>query len=111
MCKMIKEILSVLNPCGKRKRYLSIDVPPYLLNIVWSGEALCVSYTEHRFTPKREHIYTPKKFAYANGNNTTETIDIPNGDKSDAKYFVVDNKVYFNCTNVTSLIVNGETLI
>lgn len=115
MCKVIKDILSnVLNPCGRKKRHITISTPPFLLNIVWSGQALNVCYTQWVINSRGGmwiEPYQQKQFNYANGNNSVETIDIPNGKIGNHKYNVKDNKVFFNCTNVTSLIVNGETLI
>ena len=119
MCKRIKDILWPLNIFGKHKRSVAFDLPDnnasVLLNIVWSGERMISEYTRRVVTsapnqPVETHDY-PKRATYTNGDSTSESLWISRGTQGYRKVSTPENKVHFTCTNVTSLVVNGQQLI
>ena len=112
-CKKIKQILWPFNIFGKDKKAISYPLPrdplPHSIPVEWIGERLRVSFvfTKHLLTPSPHNVNIPVVLDFTDGDGTTETINTwKNG-------FVItdDWTIHFNCTNVTSLIVNGETLI
>lgn len=119
MClKKLKEILFPTNVLGKNKRCVTFDTSgtPVVddkktFTIVWAGEALQVSYTQQRsgqisYTFKK---YTPIKELYTGGG--TETLEAPEYATIHSAVWISNDILYFNCTNVTSLVVNGDQII
>lgn len=112
-CKKLKQILFPLNIFGKNKQCIAYDVPNdysnISLDIFWIGERLGVSWTRFvrhggRFT------YEQKREMFENAVEEDEQIiDIRR--TVNPQVGVWENKIYFNCTNVTYLKVNGEILI
>lgn len=112
MCKYIKDIFFPFNIFGKKKQCVSFDIPndhsTVTLNIEWTGERLQVAWTRSmRQGGRIEH--EPKRQTYTNGHVTEETIEIKR--TVHPQVGVSDNRIYFNCTNVTYLSVNGMDLI
>lgn len=114
MCKFIKDILFPLNLLGKKRVCVSYTVPDgsiiedYTLNVVWSGERMEIAYTQ-RNVRTLPGITTPVSTIYTDGNESEIIVDTRT---SRPQYIrLLHNIVYFNCTNVTKLIVNGERLI
>lgn len=113
MCKWIKDILFPTNVLGKKKDSFEIKIenPPYTsrtFNIEWTGERLDIAYTKQT---RRGRVYfkEPIRLQYLDGNETEEEFTVAQSVIYQGRIWT-DN-VYFNCTNVTSLIVNGEQLI
>ena len=111
-CKKIKDILFPLNVLGKKKQcvnYQLTDPLPNTIPVEWIGERLRITFTYY----KRIYHPMPKKVTIP------EIVDLENGDGSEEiigvhrnGFAIADDwTIHFNCTNVTSLIVNGETLI
>ena len=105
MCfKKIKDILFPLNVFGKDRKSIAYDVPgaTYYMSVTWIGDRLDLIYCN-------EDINTGEITETRN----TYTIDggffqtVING----INYKIPQNKIFFNCTNVTSLIVDGNQLI
>ena len=124
MCKVIKDILDPLNIFGKRKKHVSAVVSAHTgypvtevtHTIVWSGEQLEASYILNDSVPQlHRDKYTTYKIGFSNGNNTTETIGIETGKHRPVPQtgvlLLLDNTIYFNCTNVTYLECDGQVLI
>lgn len=117
MCKQLKDILFPLNVLGKKMKSIAYPLSDELtdeeLQIVWAGERLQVSWTEILTIPNpRKKIVASMRFMYTDSEGKEESIIVrrgllPHGER----VTVTDNKVFFLCTNVTSLIVNGQTLI
>lgn len=116
MCKFIKDILFPLNLLGKKRVCVSYTVPDgspiadYTLNVVWSGERMEIAYTQNIM-----RTMPPKKVSvsdmHTNGNES-EIIIYTRGEGARPQFTqLINNVAYFNCTNVTKLIVNGEQLI
>lgn len=116
MCKWIKDILFPTNVLGKKKKCVFYEfedgnVPnPINLSIVWVGEKIRMSYTivtnVQRPFPHAVVVENGKAdFNGGDGTEETYTISYRRGT------VLAKRKLYFNCTNVTSLIVNGEQLI
>lgn len=121
MCKKIKDILHIFNIKGNDRKSVShlINVPVVMnrqnLPISWIGERLVISYTQvtsHRSQPIQ---YVSHKDTHTDGDGVEFTMQftniahfpLPDGGYSRP----LDGMVYFDCTNVTSLIVNGDVLI
>lgn len=113
MCKFIKDILFPLNLLGKKRVCVSYKVigstpEDYTLNVVWSGERMEIAYTQ-RNVRTMPGIITPISTIHTDGSESEIIVDTRT---SRWQYIrLVNNVVYFNCTNVTKLIVNGEQLI
>ncbi len=113
MClKKIKDILFPFNIFGKDKKCVIFKIPdsiviPYTIDIWWTGDRLQETYS-YIWT---NHDPVPRRLIYTDGNNThiQHTGIIPGGLNPNA--VIMDNKIYFNCTNVTRLNVNGVDLI
>lgn len=112
-CKRVLDILFPTNCFGKKKKCVSVDLPDdntyVTLNIVWSGEQMQATWTLVA-VQQRKKVVNPHREIYTDGDDDPEQINIRR-DSPFARVYVTDNKVYFNCTNVTKLIVNGEQLI
>lgn len=110
MCKWIKDILFPTNVLGKKKKCIKYPLPSGYtsvnLDIECKGE-MVVSYTRTWFPPNINFPNGEQKRVYVKNETTTITIVRANqyGQRVGCK------EVYFNCTNVTRLIVNGEQLI
>ena len=125
MCmKKIKDILFPTNLLGKNKKSFAyrLDYVPAIdftktVNVVWSGKRLDITYTTIEY-PRRpgysptpdEFIYTPFRYTYKDGDEDTRVIETPFV-RTNHVIDVISHSVFFNCTNVTSLVVNGEQLI
>lgn len=116
MCKFIKDILFPLNLLGKKRVCVAYTVPDgsqiadYTLNVVWSGERMEVAYT-NRIIQVMPGVIKPVSNIHTNGNES-EIIIHTRGEGARPQFTqLINNVVYFNCTNVTKLIVNGEQLI
>ena len=119
MCKRIKDILFPTNVLGKKKKCVKFDLPDGFyrgtINIQWEGERLDVTFTygvQIKFPPsERRRYFTNERFNFVDGDGGVDTIDIDTYNLSRSSKWVEERVIYFNCTNVTSLIVNGEQLI
>ena len=118
--KKIKNILQTLNLFGKNKRYVYFDTTntpasdhKKTFTINWIGDRLIVSLTQgvqiKQPPSERKRSYNQIKNTYTDGG--TETIEVMSDNTINAAHWIENNKLFFDCTNVTSLIVNGETLI
>lgn len=116
MCKFIKDILFPLNLLGKKRVCVSYTVPDgapiadYTLNAVWSGERMEIAYT-NRMTQVMPAEIKPVSSMHTNGNESEITIHTRGEGTRPRTTQLINNVVYFNCMNVTKLIVNGEQLI
>ena len=113
MCKWIKDILFPTNVLGKKKDSfgIKIDNPPYTsrdFNITWTGERLEVAYTK-QIRQGRKYFKEPVRLLFKDGNESEESFIV--GQRLIYQGREWTDNVYFNCTNVTKLIVNGEQLI
>lgn len=119
MCLKLKDILHPFNIFGKDRKNFKITVPEeygdYTYDIEWTGERLIVSYTYDviiKIPPSERRRYPqPHKEIYTDGELSEETIIINQYNRMSAWQTLINASIYFDCTNVTSLIVNGETLI
>lgn len=120
MCKWIKDILFPTNVLGKKRKSLTFDIPAYppmpvTLTIVWSGELLKLAYTNlvsWRYGYNGDYpIVVSRKGQFKDGNSTTVTFNVKQGADGYETQTVANQRVYISCTNVTSLVVNGQTLI
>lgn len=121
MCKKIKDILHIFNIKGNDRKSVSYsiaDVPLEIdektINISWIGERMVMSYTEFysrkNVTPNIV-TYTPKKTTYTDGDGAYFQVVLPYVRTQRVQRRPMDDMLYFDCTNVTSLIVNGDVLI
>lgn len=123
-----RDILFPLNLLGANQECVVYDFtgtyPPttgsipnrkFVFTIVWTGKGLRMCYTRVNRSggnvhPKYDYVQVREN--YANGSGTTETVLTPDGTiLAGVGSYVQDNKLYFKCTNVTSLIVNGQQII
>lgn len=112
MCKFIKDILFPLNLLGKKRVCVAYKVTgrtpeDYTLNVVWSGERMEVAYTQIAVVPPPAKTL-PRRKMHTNGDSEEFTIYAR---PRPERIRLAEDTVYFNCTNVTKLIVNGEQLI
>ena len=122
MClKRFSDIFFPFNCFGRKIKtvkvdFLNGDVTPvtlpdhYEFTILWAGEALRVCYTK---IGTLDYVDLPieRVFERYYGGGT-EILETPDG----RYYFgngseVANGLLYFKCVNVTSLVVNGTTLI
>jgi hypothetical protein len=115
MCKFIKDILFPLNLLGKKRVCVAYKVTgsmpeDYTLNVVWSGERMEIAYT-NRITRTMPGVIRPVSNIHTDGNESE--IIVYSRDEGTRFRFtqLIRDTVYFNCTNVTKLIVNGEQLL
>lgn len=108
MCKWIKNILFPTNLLGKKKRCVTYQLPtnPATLPIEWTGERLRVTYTFIKSVPPKV-IKKPVVYMFSDGNETEEILDTHKAGFSIAE----ERTIHFECTNVTHLEINGETII
>lgn len=119
MCKWIKDILFPTNCFGKKKKCAKYQLPDgftsVTLNIQWEGERLDVTFTygvQIKLPPsERRRYYTNERFNFVDGDGGVDTIYIDRYNTAQNAKWVEEQMIYFNCTNVTQLIVNGEQLI
>ena len=111
-CKKIKDILHPLNIFGK-SRTTKVIVVPYIhpggnttINIKWTGERMRVLWTFGIYG-SGENKYRSEERTYTAGSESTESITI----RQSMNNRIVNGRIYFDCTNVTYLEVNGERLI
>lgn len=112
MCKFIKDILFPLNILGKKRVCVAYKVvgrtaEDYTLNVVWTGEQMEVTYTQIAVVPPPAKTL-PRREMHTNGDSEEFTIYAR---PRPERISLAEDTVYFNCTNVTKLIVNGEQLI
>lgn len=112
MCKFIKDILFPLNLLGKKRVCVAYKVvgstaEDYTLNVVWSGERMEVTYTQIAVVPPPAKTL-PKRKMHTNGDSEEFVIYAR---QTPQRIRLAEDTVYFNCTNVTKLTVNGEQLI
>lgn len=124
MCKRIKDILFPLNVLGKKtvSKSCKLQIPEgqdYInIQVFWQGERLEMTFTHIKtIVPARKRINNPVRVIVENGEEIDEDYNIGyhgidflaiGAVASDAPEH---NVIYFKCTNVTSLIVNGEQII
>lgn len=105
MSKQVKDILFPLNVLGKDKKCVKwernfLSTNSYLVQ--WVGDALQVCHTTLNLADSRVE---PTIIRKTGGGSFLYTV------ATGINYPIMNNTVYFNCTNVTSLIVDGEQLI
>ena len=112
MCKHIKDILFPLNILGKKKKSFDIAITDYsedaVFEIEWTGERLDICWTS-KFRRGKYHESHQERRSFTNGNNSLTEITIEQRQESDLRKWA--EAIYFNCTNVTKLIINGEQYI
>lgn len=113
MCKWIKDILFPTNILGKKKKCVKVAIenPPYtdrVFNVDWQGERLNICYTS-LFRRSRTTKATPVRLVYNEEEQGEQSFTVSQNSTLDRRTWT--DEVYFNCTNVTKLIVNGEQLI
>ena len=111
MCKWLRNILFPTNILNKHVQSFEFEQvhPPYnsyTYEIDWTGERLEFNYYMNTRSGGKV-VHTPKQIIFTDGNESGEQIFIR---QSLAPVVFVSN-LYLKCTNVTSLVVNGETLI
>lgn len=121
MCKRIKDILWPFNIFGKKIVSIPYKLPDgdtINVQVVWEGERLQMCYT-HIVVDRtsRKITKTPVKRIAVLGVEIDENIVRGNIGRYHYAVGANDgdapehNVIYFKCTNVTSLIVNGEQII
>lgn len=115
----LRDILLPTNVLGKNIRcvsYDTTDVPVVddkkTLTVTWAGERIEFSYTtRHVYIngPKRKTEYRKNKEILAG--TGTETRTFRYGPRNPQVFEYLEPMIYFKCTNVTSLIVDGQQLI
>ena len=120
MCRFIKDILFLTNLLGKKRKVVAFDldsVPVVMnfrtVNIVWSGDRLIVDSTKVetlRVDMDITRTVTNVKNTYENGNVSAETISYELRRAPFGSTWT-ESPIFFNCTNVTYLEVNGTRLI
>lgn len=108
MCKWLRNILQPLNVLNKNIRCVSYPLSrtahPINIPIKWTGDALYVRWTLINTNNPNKNIAA--KFDDKNGNETTRVVHItPMGNNR------ANSDLFIKCVNVSSLIVNGETII
>lgn len=110
MCKFIKDILFPLNVLGKKMQVIKYKLPsgntPVAMTISFTGERLISMWTRIDTTWAGYVQVDGIKDVYANSEAITPYMLYRS-----ATVAIQDDIIYFRCTNITSLIVNGETLI
>lgn len=117
MCQRLRDIFFPTNVLGKDKRTIKFSLASLtpsmhhlIFDIQFVGERLEVCYTQIANYGKQ---YRQQSFLYEDGDGTLFNFDIHpydrNGDK--VRNGALDELIYFKCTNVTSLIVDGQQLI
>ena len=125
MCKKIKDILFPTNLLGRKVVCKSAVVsaptrwPAQTIThtVIWSGDRLQIDYTcttAATIRPGRG-MYDIDRYEMIReaGDMSTETFDITTYSKGHggATRALVENTIYFKCTNVTYLSIDGEQLI
>ena len=115
MCKWIKDILWPTNAKGDKKQSFKVEIaaPPYnnvTFTVEWAGERLDICYCS-LFRRGRDRAYTDHRLDYTavDGDEGTQTFTVFQNALADRRTWV--EAVYFECTNVTKLIINGEQFI
>ena len=120
MClQKFRNIFYQFNPFGKDIQFKKIDLTTIPteggrrgwkpISITWTGDKLEVTWTEEWKSYYASEA-TPHRDTYTNGVSSSINFDIP----YESGIFVVKasgDELFFRCTNVTSLIVNGQVLI
>ena len=120
MCKRLRDILFPTNIFGKKRQSIEFsiaDIPSEgtpgnahrNITIVWSGERMVETHTIYKATGSG-YSYEPVKNVYTDGDSTSISLTLPNV-KRGIKHLVQGDVMYFDCTNVTYLSVNGTQLI
>ena len=117
----IKDILFPFNFFGKKMQSVEYKLPAggdTHITAIWSGERLQLAYKSIRIDRLLRKTTSANIIAQeTNGDDLDE--DITRGSHGHSNYFVGStnsnssayDKVYFKCTNVTHLEVNGTVLI
>ena len=124
MCKRIKDILWPTNIFGKKivSKSCKLQIPEgqnYInIQAFWQGERLEMTFTHIRtLVLSRKRINNPVRVIVENGEEIDEDYNIG---YHGLEFFAIGavasdapehNVIYFKCTNVTSLVVNGQQLI
>lgn len=124
MCKHLADILFPLNIFGKKVRCVTYDTSstPRIDNkktfiIEWVGERLDISATYEyavRVTDPMPPHWDIKYPPIILNLTTSGTITLETDDfniRGLTYKYIVPNAIYFKCTKVTKLIVNGEQII
>ena len=117
MCQRLRNIFFPTNILGKDIRTIDFsiaDVPDInrkkAVTFTWTGERLVFMYTiEQRRYHWDNWNYEEHKDTFTGGG--TETYSLQYGPINPSATDYVQDMIYFKCTNVTSLIVNGQQLI
>ena len=114
MCKWIKDILFPTNVLGKKKKSIRVDLenPPYdarTFDIVWSGERLDVIWAEQKRNGINMLPVVDHRETFTDGDMTAEQVIVIQRVLGQFRQWT--DAIYFNCTNVTYLSINGEQYI
>lgn len=101
--KKLNDFFWPFNIFGQNKKSISYDVPGSTISIhvSWTGDKLMLIYCNESDTG--EIVET--RFTEEGGGTFIQIV------KNGFNFQIPQNKIFFNCTNVTSLIVNGQQLI
>ena len=106
MCQRLRDILLPTNVLGKDIRCVSYPLSrtqfPINLTCQWVGDRILVQWTVKKSSGK----YAKAKMTVKDGTPATFVVHATpmGGDRA-------ASDLYFKCTNVTSLIVDGQQLI
>ena len=101
--KKLNDFFWPFNIFGQNKKSISYDVPGSTISIhvSWTGDKLMLIYCNEFDTGEIEKTVT----THQGGGMFSHTV------RNGVNFQIPQNKIFFNCTNVTSLIVNGQQLI
>lgn len=124
MClKLLRNILQPLNILGKDIQFKKFDLNKIPteggrrgykpIHLVWTGGELVVTYTivQGGGEWQQERILTPVKNIYTDGNATAISFNIPDEYGIIARRYPSGYQIFFRCTDVTYLEINGDILI
>lgn len=123
MCRWLRDILFPLEILGRKRKSIKFDLTTTPtqgsgrntykeITFKWSGDRLILSYVifSNYFYPVSTE-YENKKSVYVNGDENTISFRIPYTQDPRVVRGAIDDVIYFNCTNVTYLEINGERYI
>ena len=114
--KVVQDILFPLNITGKDRKVVAYDLsgtpaitPPGIktVNVQYTGDCVKAAYTIVKTAPPKPDVYENGGHVYMGGGSESFIVPYTSGYGARRRTYTV----YFNCINVTSLIVNGEQLI
>lgn len=120
MCQRLRDILFPTNILGKDKRTIKysladtpIDGGGYKnITMTWSGKRLEFVYTERLEDVNTGEVkYQPVTLVEINQEAEKWVEDIDFGTHDGFIHSAVGDMLYLKCTDVTTLIVNGQKLI